>query len=117
MEIIIFEGELKMGDSVGATMVYAQDFRIIQCAMMEKKLRIEAEGVQILGPKEHEDASSHSVYFDHTPVGKIKSDVTELTVLPEAGAGPHRLAIHVSPFPGPGFCDDFVLKKVVFSCT
>jgi hypothetical protein len=38
MEITVFEGELKLGNGANATMVFAQDFRVIQCARMEKKL-------------------------------------------------------------------------------
>ena len=116
MQVIIFEGELRMGDSVGATMVYAQDFRLSQCAMKKKELLIETDGVQILGGAEQQRVSSHDVYFDHAHVGKIDSDRTLLTLLPEASAGPHRVSIHVSPFPGAGLCDDFVLKRVLFTC-
>ena len=66
--------------------------------------------------EEQREASSHAVYLDHTLVGRLGADRAEFTALPEVGAGPHRVAIHVSPFPGIGFCDDFVLRKVTFSC-
>ena len=117
MEILIFDGELKLGDSKDATMVWAQDFRVIQCALQEKKLTIEAEGVEIrVTAEEQKEVSSHAVYLDHTLVGRMAANVAEFTVLPEVGAGPHRVAIHVSPFPGSGLRDDFVLKRVVFAC-
>jgi hypothetical protein len=117
MQIDIFEGELKLGDSKDATMVWAQDFRVLQCALQQKKLVVECEGVQILvAAEEQREASSHAVYLDHTLVGRLTADRAEFTALPEVGAGPHRVAIHVSPFPGIGFCDDFALRKVTFSC-
>ena len=38
-------------------------------------------------------------------------------MLEELGeAGVHRVAIHVSSFPGVGLCDDFTLRRVAFSC-
>jgi hypothetical protein len=49
-------------------------------------------------------------------VGRLKQDRTELTLLPNVEAGVHRIAIHVSTFPGLGLCDDFVLRRVVFTC-
>jgi hypothetical protein len=116
MEIVIFEGELKMGDGVNATMVFAHDFRVEECALAERKLMIECAGVEILGPEEHQEISSHPVYLDHALVGRIGRDRTELRVLPVVEAGAHRVAIHVSPFPGLGLCDDFTLRRVVFSC-
>jgi hypothetical protein len=116
MEIVIFEGELALGDSKNTTMVFAQDFRVMQCAVGERKLTIECSDIQILGPEEHQEISSHAVYLDQCPVGRLKQDRTELTLLPEVEAGVHRVAIHVSPFPGLGLCDDFTLRRVVFSC-
>lgn len=116
MEIVIFEGELAMGDSKNTTMVFAQDFRVLQCATGTRKLTIETDGVAILGAKEVLEASSHAVYLDHCLVGRMDSDKTELTALPDIEAGAHRVAIHVSTFPGSGLCDDFVLKRVVLHC-
>jgi hypothetical protein len=116
MEIVIFEGALSLGDSANATMVFAQDFRVMQCAAGERKLTIECRDIQILGPEEHQEISSHAVYLDHCMVGRLKHDRTELTILPDVEAGVHRLAIHVSTFPGLGLCDDFTLRRVVFSC-
>jgi len=117
MEIEVFAGELKLGDSRDATMIWAQDFRVVQCALMEKKLRIECEGVEIrVTAEEQREVSSHAVYLDHTLVGRLGGNTAEFSVLPEVGAGPHRVAIHVSPFPGTGLCDDFILRRVVFSC-
>jgi hypothetical protein len=115
MEIVIFQGELRMGDSVDATMAFAQEFRLLQCATRNKKLTVEAEGVQILGTPETRDVASHSVFFDGLHVGKMSGDRTELTILPEAFAGPHRVEIRVSTLPGSGLCDDFILKRVAFS--
>jgi len=116
MEIVIFDGELALGDSKAATMVWAQDFRVVQCALQERKLTIECSGIQILGPEEHHEISSHPVYLDNTLVGRLDRDRTELTLLPPVDAGTHRVSVHVSPFPGTGFCDDFTLKRVVFTC-
>jgi hypothetical protein len=116
MEIVIFEGELKLGDSKGATMVFAQDFRVVQCATGERKLTVECRGVEILGPELHKEISAHRVYLDHTLVGRLSADRAEFSVLPEIEAGVHRVAIHVSPFPGAGLCDDFLLKRVTLSC-
>jgi len=42
------------------------------------------------------------------------SEGRRLTLLPDVEAGVHRIAIHVSPFPGLGLCDDFTLRRVVF---
>jgi hypothetical protein len=56
------------------------------------------------------------VYLDYTLVGRIQADRTELTVLPDVEAGVHRVSVHVSPFPGQGLCDDFTLRRIVFSC-
>jgi hypothetical protein len=117
MDIIVFAGKLPMGDSQDTTMVFAQDFRIDECATKEKKLSVECAGVEILGPPEHHEVSSHPVYLDHTLVGRIDADKKEFSVLPTVEAGAHRVAIHVSPFPGFGLCDDFTLKRVVFSYT
>ena len=117
MTIDIFEGELRLGDSKSATMVWAQDFRIEQCALKQRKLAIECEGVEIrVTAEDQREISSHAVYPDHTPVGRLSGNGVVFTVLPEVAAGPHRVAIHVSPFPGVGLCDDFVLRKVTFSC-
>jgi hypothetical protein len=117
MEVTVFEGEIKLGDSKEATMVWAQDFRVVQCALQEKKLTIECEGVEIrVTAEEQREISAHAVYLDHTLVGRLSGNGAEFTVLPEVAAGAHRVAIHVSPFPGTGLCDDFVLKRVVFSC-
>ena len=117
MDITVFEGELTMGDGKGATMLFAQDFRVLQCALQEKKLTIECEGVQILGRAEQLEISSHAVYLDHTLVGRLSGNKAEFTLLPGVEAGPHRVQIHVSPYPGAGLCDDFTLRRVVFSCT
>jgi hypothetical protein len=116
MEIVIFEGELPLGDSRNATMVFAHDFRVGQCALQEKKLMIECSGVEILGPEEHHEIASHPVYLDQTLVGRISQDRSEFMLLPVVEAGVHRVAIHVSPFPGLDLCDDFTLRRVVFSC-
>lgn len=117
MVIDIFEGELRLGDSKNATMVWAQDFRVEQCALQQKKLVVECEGVEILvTAEEQREIASHAVYLDHTLVGRLSGNTGTFAVLPEVGAGPHRVAIHVSPFPGTGLCDDFVLRKVTFSC-
>lgn len=116
MEIVIFDGLLSLGDSANATMVFAQDFRVMQCAVGERKLTIECSGIQILGPEEHQEISSHAVYVDQLLIGKLKDDRTELMLLPSMEAGTHRLAIHVSSFPGLGLCDDFTLRRIVFSC-
>jgi hypothetical protein len=117
MEIVIFEGEIKLGDSKNATMVWAQDFRVVQCALQEKRLLIECEGVEIrVTAEDQREISAHAVYLDHTLVGRLSGNTGEFKVLPEVGAGPHRVAIHVSPFPGTGLCDDFTLRRVVFSC-
>jgi hypothetical protein len=116
MVIDIFEGELRMGDSKNATMVFAQDFRVEQCALQNKKLFVLCEGVEILGPEEHREISSHTVYLDHTLVGRLGGNAGEYKILPEVAAGAHRVEVHVSPFPGVGLCDDFVLKSITFSC-
>jgi hypothetical protein len=116
MVIEIFDGELRMGYGKNATMVFAQDFRLEQCALQKKKLYVLCEGVEILGAEEHREISSHPVYFDHTLIGRLSGNSGEFSVLPEAGAGPHRVTIQVSPFPGTGLCDDFVLKSVTFAC-
>jgi hypothetical protein len=116
MEIVIFEGELRLGDSKNATMVFAQDFRVMQCALGERRLTLECTGVEILGPEEHHEVSSHPVYLNHVLVGRLDADRKEFTVLPAVEAGSHRVTVHVSPFPGPGVCDDFTLRKVVFHC-
>ncbi|MGV3719427.1 MAG: hypothetical protein ACO1SX_00840 [Actinomycetota bacterium] len=115
MEIVVFSGELKMGDSAHATMVFAQDFRVPECALRARRMTVECAGVQILGAEPQKEISSHPVYLDHTLVGRLDSDAAEFTVLPPVDAGVHRVSIHVSPFPGAGFCDDFLLKKIVFS--
>ncbi|MCC2670985.1 MAG: hypothetical protein K0Q72_3456 [Armatimonadetes bacterium] len=116
MEIVIFDGELRLGDSVGATMVFAQDFRVQQCAGAIRKLTILCAGVEILGAEDDKEVSAHSVYLDHTWVGRLTGNMAELTTLPSVEAGTHRVSIHVSPFPGFGVCDDFTLRKVVFTC-
>lgn len=116
MEIVIFEGELKMGDGKGATMVFAQDFRVLQCALQDKRLTILCEGVEILGTEAQKEISSHAVYLDHTLVGRLAGNSADFTLLPDVEAGAHRVSIHVSPFPGSGLCDDFVLKRVIFAC-
>jgi hypothetical protein len=116
MQITIFEGELKMGDGKGATMLFAQDFQVVQCAVGDRRLTVECSGVEILGPEAHREISAHAVYLDHTLVGRLSGDRAEFTILPEVAAGAHRVAIHVSPFPGAGLCDDFVLKRVEFEC-
>ena len=113
---MVFEGDLPMGDGKGATMVFAQDFRVEQCALQEKKLTVECKGVEILGEPEQKEISSHPVYLDHTLVGRLDANRMEFTTLPEVAAGVHRVEIHVSPFPGLGLCDDFTLKYVIFSC-
>jgi len=115
MEILVFSGELKMGDSPHATMVFAQDFRVPECALRARTLTIECVGVQILGAELQKEVSSHPVYLDHTLIGRLSGDTAEFTVLPPVDAGTHRVSIHVSPFPGAGFCDDFALKKILFS--
>jgi hypothetical protein len=117
MDIVIFEGELPLGDGKGASMVFAHDFRVDQCAVGERKLVIECAGVEILGPREHREISSHPVYLDHTQVGRLDADRAEFRLLPAVEAGVHRVAIHVSAFPGVGLCDDFTLRRVVFSCS
>lgn len=116
MEITIFQGELKLGDSKGATMVFAQDFRVEQCAGKERRLTVECAGVEILGPELHKEVSSHQVYLDHNWIGRLNGDTADFTTLPAVEAGVHRVSIHVSPFPGAGLCDDFTLRKVVFTC-
>jgi hypothetical protein len=116
MEIVIFEGELPLGDGPAATMVFAHDFRLPQCAAGERKLTVECAGIEILGPEEHREISSHAVYLDHTLIGRLAKDRTEFTLLPPVEAGVHRVAVHVSAFPGLSFCDDFTLRRVVFSC-
>lgn len=116
MEIEIFRGDLKLGDSSNASMLFAQDFRLFQCAGKDRRLSVECEGVEILGPEQHKEISAHLVYLDHTLVGRLNGNAGEFTVLPEVEAGSHRVRIEVSPFPGSGLCDDFVLKRVVFSC-
>ena len=87
MEITIFEGELKMGDSKDTTMVFAQDFRVVQCAGAERKLTVECAGVEILGPEVSREISSHLVYLDHTLVGRLAGNRAEFTILPEIEAG------------------------------
>jgi len=116
MELVIFQGEIKLGDGVNASMLFAQDFRLFQCAGKERRLTIECEGVEILGPELHKEVSSHPVYLDHTLVGRLGGNSGEFTILPEVEAGAHRVRVEVSPFPGTGLCDDFVLRRVVFSC-
>jgi hypothetical protein len=116
MEIIIFEGQLMLGDGKGATMVFAQDFRVPECAMGERKLSILCTGVEILGPKEHLEISSHLVYLDNTLLGRLAGDVIDFALLPAVEAGLHRVSIQVSPFPGFGLCDDFTLRRVAFQC-
>lgn len=116
MELIIFAGELKLGDGAGATMAFAQDFRVSQCAAAPRRLLIECEGVEILGPELHKEVSAHPVYLDHTLVGRLSGNTAEFTVLPGVEAGTHRVTIQVSPFPGQGLCDDFTLRRIVFSC-
>jgi hypothetical protein len=115
-EIVVFEGSLPLGDSKNASMVFAQDFRVEQCALKERRLVVECAGVEILGPKEHQEISSHPVYLDHVLVGRLGGDRVEFSVLPAVDAGIHRVEIHVSAFPGFGLCDDFTVKRVVFSC-
>jgi hypothetical protein len=115
MEIVVFDGKLKLGDSPDATMVFAQDFVASECALRKRRLTVECEGVQILGAEPQHEISSHAVYLDHTLVGRIDGDRAEFAVLPRVDAGTHRVSIHVSPFPGHGFCDDFTLRKIVFS--
>lgn len=116
MEIVIFEGELKMGDSKNATMLFAQDFRVEQCALGERTLSVECDGVEILGTDAELEISSHAVYLDQTLVGRFDRDRKVFTLLPPVAAGIHRVAVHVSAYPGFGLCDDFVLKRVVFTC-
>lgn len=116
MEIVIFDGELRLGDSRNASMVFAQDFRVEQCALGERNLTVECAGVEILGAPELHELSSHAVYLDHTPVGRLDADRATFTRLPPVEAGVHRIAIHVSPLPGLGVCDDFILKRIVFTC-
>ena len=115
MEIVIFDGQLPMGDSKNATMVFAQDFRVPECVLTERKLTVTCEGVQILGEERHREISSHPVYFDRVLVGRVSGDRAEFTTLPPVDAGLHRISIEVSPFPGSGLCDDFTLQRVVFS--
>lgn len=115
MEIVVFAGSLKLGDSVDATMVFARDFQVPECALRKRRLRLECEGIQILGAELQREISSHPVYLDHTLVGRLGGDTAEFTVLPRVDAGTHRVSIQVSPFPGQGFCDDFTLRKIVFS--
>lgn len=112
----IFEGEIRLGDSKNATMIWAQDFYVTQCAQKNKRLIVECSGVEILGREDQKEISSHTVYLDHTLVGRLNGNNIEFTVLPEVGAGPHRVTIHVSPYPGVGLCDDFILKRVTFLC-
>lgn len=116
MEYLIFEGSLRMGDSKDATMVFAQDFEVSQRATGERELLIACEGVEILGRDEQLEAAAHPVHLDHTVVGRIRADDTRFKTLPVLGAGPHRVRIDVSPFHGHGFCDDFVLRRVVLKC-
>lgn len=116
MEIVIFQGELRMGDGANASMLFAQDFRLFQCAQGERSLSIECEGVEILGPELHKEISSHLIYLDNTLVGRLSGNSGEFTILPAVEAGSHRVRLEVSPFPGTGLCDDFVLKRVVFTC-
>ena len=116
MEIVVFQGELKLGDGANASMLFAQDFRLFQCAGKDRRLTIECEGVEIFGPELHKDVSSHPVYLDHTLVGRLSGNSAEFTILPDMEAGAHRVRLEVSPFPGTGLCDDFLLRRVVFSC-
>ena len=116
MQIIVFEGHLPMGDSKGATMLFAQDFRVEQCALQMKTLTIECEGVDILGQEDELAVSSHPVYFDHTLLGRLSQNRTEFTILPMVDAGVHRVRIEVSPYPGLGLCDDFTLRRITFAC-
>ena len=116
MDTVVFEGALSLGDSKAATMAFAQDFRVGQCATGKRMLTVEASGVQILGPEEHREVSSHPVYLDNVLLGRLDADRKVFAVLPRVEAGMHRVSIHVSPFPGHGLCDDFTLKRVVFSC-
>jgi hypothetical protein len=116
MEIVVFDGNLRLGDGRDATMVFAQDFRVEQCAVGERRLTVECDGVEILGREEVREVSSHAVYLDHTLVGRLDRDRTVFKILPAVAAGVHRVAIHVSPYPGLGVCDDFALKRVVFTC-
>jgi len=116
MEVIVFEGELRMGDSRNATMVFAQDFRAEQCAGRRRELIVECDGVQILGQSNHLEVSSHMVYVDATMIGRIRSDRTLFATLPLVEAGVHRVRVEVSPFPGFGLCDDFTLKRIIFRC-
>src|SRR5439155_19756471 len=95
MEVVIFDGALPMGDSKNTTMVFAQDFRVEQCALGERKIRIECAGVEILGTNEQHDVSSHAVYLDHLLLGRFDGDRAEFTVMPPLDAGVHRVAIHV----------------------
>ncbi|MFN3652686.1 MAG: hypothetical protein ACK47B_24170 [Armatimonadota bacterium] len=116
MEVTVFEGELRLGDSKDATMVFAQDFRVEQCALGDRRLRISCQGVEILGAELHKEIAAHPVYLDHTLLGRLTASEAEFTVLPVLDAGIHRVAIHVSPFHGFGVCDDFTLRKIVFHC-
>jgi hypothetical protein len=116
METVIFEGNLALGDGKSATMVFAHDFRVEQCAVGERSLTVECAGVQILGPEEHREVSSHPVYLDNVLIGRLDADRKVFTVLPEIEAGLHRVSIHVSPFPGYSLCDDFTLERVVLTC-
>jgi hypothetical protein len=77
---------------------------------------IECQGVQILGANAEHDVSSHAVYLDRLLLGRFDGDRAVFKVLPALEAGVHRVAIHVSSFPGVGLCDDFTLRRVVFSC-
>ncbi len=116
MEITVFEGELKMGDGKGATMVFAQDFRLMQCANDERRLTVECEGVEILGAAGVKEISSHAVYLDDLLIGRFRENRAVFTTLPPMDAGRHRVRVEVSTFPGLGFCDDFTLKRVVVFC-
>lgn len=116
IEVVVFEGRLPMGDGKGATMLFAQDFELAQCGSGARKLTVECEGVQILGPAEHQEISSHLVYLDHTLVGRLRADRAEFSLLPAMDAGLHRVRVEVSAFPGFRFCDDFLLKRILFHC-
>ena len=116
MEVTVFEGALRMGDGKDATMVFAQDFRLLQCANNERRLTVACEGVEILGPPEVKEISSHAVYLDDLCLGRISADHAVFPVLPALEAGRHRIRIEVSTYPGPGLCDDFTLKRVIVTC-
>ena len=112
--VTVFDGDLKLGDSRNATMVFAQDFRMPRCALADRKLTVECSGVQILGDADQKEISSHRVYFDQLLLGRLDSDRGEFSILPPVDAGVHRVRVEVSTFPGFGLCDDFSLRRITF---